>query len=273
VGLETGRSSDAEIAAHDGADVSGPPVTGSLHAQRSTPVHGLDATVKLVCLVGLLLAVVVTPPTALWAFAVYAALVGAAVVSARLPVRVLGRRMLLAAPFVVFALALPFLGAEPHRDVLGVAVSIPGAWAAWSILAKATLGTAAAVVLAWSTPASDVLAGLERLRVPRVLCVIAGFMVRYLDLVAGELHRLQVARVSRGDDPRWLWQGRAVATTAGTLFVRSFERGERVHHAMIARGFTGSFPPGPGRDRRLQWFPALVWPATAWVVAAAALWR
>lgn len=253
--------------------MSGPLPTQSLHAPLSTPAHHLDPTVKLVCLAGFLLAVVATPPTAVWAFALYGALVGVAVVSARLPLRVLARRMLIETPFVLFALALPFLGAEPHRDVLGFAVSVPGCWAAWSILAKATLGTAAAVVLAWSTPVSDVLAGLEQLRVPRVVCVIAGFMVRYLDVVSGELHRLQVARVSRGDDPRWLWQGRAVAATAGTLFVRSFERGERVHRSMVARGFTGSFDTVASRGRRPQWFPALVWPATAWVVAAAALLR
>jgi cobalt/nickel transport system permease protein len=234
-------------------------------------VHSLDAAVKVVCLLGFLFAVVVTPPTSVAAFPAYALLVAMAAALSRLPVRLLARRMLVEVPFVAFALALPFIGSGPHREVLGVSVSIAGCWAAWSILAKATLGTAAAVVLAWSTPAADLLAGLERLRVPRVLCVIAGFMVRYLDLVAGELHRLQVARVSRGDDPRWFWQGRAIAGTSGTLFVRSFERGERVHHAMVARGFDGSFPPRADSSEQARWFPALLWPIGAWLVAAAAL--
>ena len=150
-----------------------------------------------------------------------------------------------------------------------------------SIIAKATLGTAATVVLAWSTPVADLLAGFDRLHVPRALTAIAGFMVRYLDVVAGELHRLQIARVSRGDDPRWLWQARAVATTAGATFIRSFERGERVHHAMLARGFTGTFPttttgsrrgePAVSDRRRTGWLPAVAWPAAAWVIAAVAL--
>jgi cobalt/nickel transport system permease protein len=246
---------------------------GTLHAPLDTPVHSIDATVKLVCLVGFLFAVVATPPQAIVAFAIYSVLVVGVASRARLPVRVLGRRLLIEIPFVVFAVALPFVGVGPHREILGLSVSIAGCWAAWSILAKATLGTAATVLLAWTTPVTDILGGLERLHVPRVLVAIAGFMVRYLDVVAGELHRLQIARVSRGDDPRWFWQGRAVAATAGTMFVRSFERGERVHNAMLARGFTGQFPTtAPDNDQR-RWFPAILCPCAAWAVALVAITR
>lgn len=254
--------------------------TGGLHGPRDTVVHALDPAVKVVCLVAFLVAVVVTRPTAVWAFALYAALVGAAAALARIPRRVLLRRLAIEVPFVLFAVALPFLGSAPHREVLGVTISEPGLWAAWSIVAKATLGTAATVVLAWSTPVADVLVGLDRLHVPRALTAIAGFMVRYLDVVAGELHRLQIARVSRGDDPRWLWQARAVASTAGATFIRSFERGERVHHAMLARGFTGTFPRIAGSQAtttagrpRGGWWPAIAWPAAAWAVAAVAILR
>ena len=145
-------------------------------------------------------------------------------------------------PFVAFALALPLVASGPRHQVLGLSLSIAGSWAAWNILAKASLGVAVSVVLAWSTPVAGILEGLDRLRVPRALTAIAGFMVRYLDVIMGELHRLEIARVSRGDDPRWAWQGKAVAATAGSLFVRCFERGERVHRAMLSRGFDGRFP-------------------------------
>jgi len=245
-----------------------------LHAPLDTPVHRLDAAVELACVVSTLFAVVVTPPRAVWAFGAYAVLVGAAVGAARLPVGVLARRMVVEVPFVLFALSLPWVGDAPHREVLfGLQVSVPGSWAAWGIVAKSTIGTALAVVLAWSTSVAELLVGLERLHVPRPLVAVAGFMVRYLDVVAGQLARLQVARVSRGDDPRWLWQGRALAATAGTLFVRSYERGERVHQAMLARGFDGTFPDTTARRRPAGWAPALAWPVLAWAVAAVALLR
>jgi cobalt/nickel transport system permease protein len=235
-------------------------------------VRDLDPVVKLVCLVVGVVAVVATPPPAVWAFGVYVLLVVVSARAARLPARVLLRRLGVEVPFVVFALALPVVGAGPREEVLGLSVSVAGVWAAWGILAKASLGVAAAVVLAWSTPVADVLVGLERLRVPRALVAIAGFMVRYLDVVSGELRRLGIARVSRGDDPRWLWQGRAVAATAGTLFVRSYERGERVQRAMAARGFTGRFPvTSAAPDRAPVWWPAATIPLLALATAAVAV--
>jgi cobalt/nickel transport system permease protein len=250
-------------------------ITDSLYGAQDSRVSRVDPAVALACLVVFVLAVVLTPPEALWAFGIYAVLVGIVACLARIPVRVMARRMLVETPFVLFGAALPFIGSGPRTEVLGLSVSVQGCWAAWAILAKATLGVAASVVLAWSIPAAELLTGLERLRCPRVLVAIAGFMVRYLDVVAGELHRLQIARISRGDDPRWLWQGRAIATTAGTVFVRSFERGERIQQAMTARGFTGSFPCTVSRGEspgllRAALCPAMLIALAAVAVAAAA---
>lgn len=241
-----------------------------LHSWQPTALHRAAPEVKLVGLVVFVLAVVATPIHQAWAFAGHALVVAAAVATARLPVRTLARRLRIEVPFLAFAMALPFVGHGPTVAVAGLHLSQGGLWGAADIIAKATLGTTAAIVLAWSTPVADLLAGLERLRVPKVLVAIAGFMVRYLDVITHELRRLDVARTSRGDDPRWLWQGRAVASTAGTLFIRSYERGERVHQAMVARGFDGTFP-ATAAPRRARWLPALAWPATSLLLAVAAL--
>jgi cobalt/nickel transport system permease protein len=98
----------------------------------------------------------------------------------------------------------------------------------------------ASLLLAATTEPRDLLAGLERLRVPAQLVQIMGFMVRYLDVVTDELRRMRTARESRGftaRDPRH-WP--VLARCAGALFIRSFERGERVHLAMVSRGHDGS---------------------------------
>lgn len=235
-------------------------------------VHRLAPRVKLVALLTFVVSVVATPARAVWAFGLYAALVLLVAAAARLPRRVLVTRMAVELPFVAFALALPFVASGPRREVLGLSLSVAGSWAAWNILAKASLGVALSVVLAWSTPVVRILEGLDRLHVPRALTAIAGFMVRYLDVIMGELHRLEIARMSRGDDPGWAWQGKAVAATAGTLFVRCFERGERVHRAMLSRGFDGRFPTVL-ESQRERWWPALVWPFAAMAIASSAwLW-
>ncbi len=83
---------------------------------------------------------------------------------------------------------------------------------------------------------------MARLRVPAVFTSIAGFMIRYLGLIVDEIGRMRVAMTSRGYDPRWLWQAKPIAQSAGAMFIRSYERGERVYDAMVARGYTGEMP-------------------------------
>ena len=82
---------------------------------------------------------------------------------------------------------------------------------------------------------------------------------------------MHVARQSRGYDPRWLWQVRGMAASAGTLFVRSYERGERVYLAMLARGYDGTMPVLEGRRRTAADWWAAALPLAAWTFAVAAL--
>ena len=67
-------------------------------------------------------------------------------------------------------------------------------------------------------------------------------MVRYMDVIADEMRRMRIAWLSRAYDARWLWQAKAIGQTAGALFIRSYERGERVYLAMVSRGYAGEMP-------------------------------
>jgi cobalt/nickel transport system permease protein len=181
------------------------------------------------------------------------------------------KRLVVETPFVLFAVFLPLIGRGERFDVLGVSLSIDGLWAAWNILIKATLGLATTVLLGATTPIAEILHGLEHLRMPRLMTAIAGFMVRYADVITGELTRMRIARESRGYDPRWFWQARAIASSAGTLFIRSFERGERVYLAMVSRGYSGTMPLDHDPTVPVnRWAAALALPVLASMVAAVA---
>jgi cobalt/nickel transport system permease protein len=215
---------------------------------------------------------VATPKEQFWAFGVLAGLVALAAMIARLPLRTVVRRLVIEVPFLLFAVLLPLLGRDRSVEVLGLHLSQPGLWAAWNIVAKGTIGVAASIVLASTTSVPHMLHGLERLRVPRQLVAITGFMVRYGDVIGDELHRMRIARESRGAGGGRYSHARAVATSAGALFVRSYERGERVYLAMASRGYVGSMPLRSASATARAWILCLLWPAAATLVAVVAWW-
>lgn len=238
---------------------------------RVGPLHPLGPQHKVAATVLFVVAVVATPREQAWAFGVHALVVAAVAALGRVPIVTLVRRVAIEAPFVAFACLLPFVGHGPRIDVVGVDLSRAGLWAAWAIVAKGTLGVAATALLASTTPVPKILAGMERLRVPILLVAIMGFMVRYGEVLADEMRRMRIARESRGHDPRWIWHARAVATSAGALFVRSYERGERVFVAMQSRGYDGAMPGRDAAAPARSWWVAVV-PMVAAATAVAAWW-
>lgn len=242
-----------------------------LHVETGSPLHAARPECKIVAAFLFVLAVVTTPREAMWAFACHALLVAAAAAAARLRPLLVARRLTLEVPFVAFALLLPFLAHGERVDVGPVTMSVDGLWGAWNIVAKGTLGVACAVVLTAVTTQTEVLRGLERLRLPRTLVAIMTLMIRFGVVLTDQSRRMQIARTSRGYDPRWIWQVRALASSAGTLFVRSYERGERVYLAMTSRGFTGSLPrTDDTRATAAAWVAALALPLAAAAISCGA---
>ncbi len=246
--------------------------THALHVHGHSAVHELPGHLKVAGLLLFVAAVVATPARAIWAFGLYA--IGLAFVAALagIPVRFIGKRMLIEVPFLLFALLLPFVGEAPYTSFAGIRISEAGLLAAWTILAKASCGVVASILLAATTEIPEILAGMNRLRVPSAIVAIAGFMVRYLEVISDEMGRMRVAMAARGYEPKMFWQIKALATSAGALFIRSYERGERVYLAMVARGFQGTMPtkddsPAAAPDIAR----ALAIPALAGIVAVLAL--
>jgi cobalt/nickel transport system permease protein len=242
--------------------------THALYRHERSVLHDLPSQVKIVALLLFVCAVVATPREAFWSFGVDGALLIGAVLLARIPLGFLVRRLVVEIPFVLFAVLMPFIGTGERTLVLGVSLSVAGLWGAWTILVKGTLGLGASVLMAATTEVPDILEGLERLRLPTLITAIAGFMVRYIDVISGELRRMRVAMTARGYDPSWIGQAGPIATSAGSLFVRSYERGERIHRAMLSRGYAGAMPVFERvRTTRREWIVGLGIPLCAWLSA------
>ena len=220
------------------------------HAYLDSPAHRLDACGKIILTLCFAAAVVSTPAEAGAAFLAYALLLAAVLLLSRLPLTHVLVRLAIVLPFVAaVAVFIPFLpahgiGGGYNLGLGGLRVSHAGLLVFRNVLAKALLGAAAVILLTSTTPFPVLLQGLARLRVPRVLLMLLSFAYRYIFVLVDEAQRMKRARDSRCYSGQWLWQASIVGRMIGTLFLRSYERGERVYLAMLARGYDGIGPSG-----------------------------
>ncbi len=159
---------------------------------------------------------------------------------------------------------MPFFGTGEKFEIAGIELYREGLLAGTSIVVKGTLGVLAAVILSTTTTAREILRGLERLKLPAVMVQIASFMLRYVNVISDEMERMKVARESRGFVATGIKHWKVLATSAAALFIRSYERGERVHLAMLSRGFDGNLPSlDNNKATQRQWATALSLPGLA----------
>jgi cobalt/nickel transport system permease protein len=239
---------------HHGHDVG-----ERLYLHRHSIVHQIPAHIKIVA--GLLFIIVaVSTDISNWqTFTAYFLLIILVTQVAKLPIKTVAKRSLIEIPFIFFALLMPFFGSGERFEVGALNLYKDGLLAGASIIAKGTLGILVAINLSATTTAREILRGLEILKMPSPLMQIASFMLRYINVVNDEMQRMTVARSARGFEATGIKQWPVLATAAGALFIRSYERGERVHLAMIARGYQGELP----KEEKVTNYPK------HWVIALA----
>ncbi len=228
------------------------------YVPRASPIHRADARGKVLLALAFILVVSLLPAGAFVAIGLAwgAILVGSLV--ARLPLSATSRSAFLAAPFLLAALPLVVTrSGEPLGTVvvgpLSVTISGEGLRLFATIAAKSWVSVQAALLLAFTTPIPELIEALRRLRLPGLLVATIGFMVRYLTVLGDEAGRMGRAREARSADPTGRgggslrWRATVTGHMVGTLFLRSYERSERIYAAMLARGFEGTLLRLPGR--------------------------
>lgn len=219
----------------------------------SSPIHRLDARVKLVLAVAFILTASLTPFGAWAAYILLLALVLSVEMLSELGVRYVLKRALLALPFVLAALPLIFTvqGTPLATFTLGAwtfTISVEGVERVLSIAFKSWVSMQMAIVLAATTSFPQLLAAMRALHIPKLLVAIFGLMWRYMFVMVDEALRLLRARAARSGasgDAQYktggtlAWRARVTGGMAGNLLVRSFERGDRIYAAMSARGYDG----------------------------------
>jgi cobalt/nickel transport system permease protein len=206
-------------------------------AARDTPLARLDARAKVIATAAFIITVVSFERYTVAALLPLAAYPVALIALGDLPIASLARKMLVAAPFAVLVGVFnPMLDRAPM--LLAGDVTVAAGWVSFaSILVRFALTVSAALALVAGTGVSALCAALARLGVPNVFTAQLLFMFRYAFVLGAEAARMSAARELRSG-------GRSLALSAygpllGHLLLRAFERAQRIHLAMMARGFDG----------------------------------
>ena len=196
-------------------------------SRGSSFLHQRDARVKILALLIFLVAVATTHGNFEAPGICYLATLVAGVIAARLPMAGVLRRAAVVLPFSFTFAAVSWLSGEPRRAAL--------------LIEKSYLSALAALLLVATTPLPQLLRGLEMLGAPGFLLMVAQFLYRYLFVIVEQAHRMRLAGLCRGGLLRQRGGFRAAAGALGVLFVRSYERADKIHQSMISRGFQGRF--------------------------------
>ena len=210
---------------------------------------------KVIFTLAFILAVGLTPSNAWPAYIFFLTLMASLILVSRLGWVFVIKRSVLVLPFILAAFPLIFWGPSPlfHYTLLpGLQISISpaGIERFAGITFKSWLSVQAAILLASTTRFPDLLTAFAHLRVPDLFIAIIGLMWRYLFVISDEMFRMMHARACRsagipGNGKAGgsvFWRATVTGGMAGSLFLRSLDRSERVYAAMLSRGYNGQQP-------------------------------
>jgi cobalt/nickel transport system permease protein len=194
------------------------------HGHGHSMLHRVPAGGKLAGALVLVLTVVLLPRTQVMGLLIVAVVLAGLLAVSGIPFLFLLKRMLLLEPLVL--------------GVAGLMLFQPGGAKIFAlVMLKANLCLLTTVLLANTTPFTEIVRVLQGLRVPWLFVTTLTLMHRYLFVLADETERMRRARASRTFTRGRRFQWQTLSSVVGQLFVRASERAERIYSAMCARGW------------------------------------
>jgi len=214
-------------------------------------IHHLDPRVKVVVTVAFILSNALLPDGTWIAFALSWLFLLSANMLSGLGLGYTFKRSFIALPFALVAITVLFsIPGKPiaafHFAMWNFTITDAGLLRFVSIMIRSWLSVQMAILLVTVTRFPDLIHAFEHLRVPAILTTIIAFLYRYLFVLTNEVLRLLRARESRSAAAPGkragggiMWRARVAGNMAGQLFLRSYERSDRIYSAMVARGYAG----------------------------------
>jgi cobalt/nickel transport system permease protein len=216
-----------------------------------SPIHGIDPRVKVLVTIAFIISNALLPDGAWIAFALAWIFILVANVFSQLGIGFTFRRSFIALPFALAAITVLFsipgqAVSSFHFLMWNFTITDAGLLRFVSIVIRSWLSVQMAILLVAVTEFPKIVHALNHLRVPTIITVIISFLYRYLFVLADEVLRLLRARQARSAAVAGIsaggsvmWRARIAGHMAGQLFLRSYERSDRIYNAMLSRGYKG----------------------------------
>ena len=219
--------------------------------EKESFLHRLDPRVKALVTVIYIVSNALLPDGAWLAFGVAWVFLIAANLLSQLGIGYTFKRSIIALPFAFIAITVLFsIPGQPlftfQLFTSNLVITDAGLLRFVSILIRSWLSVQLASLLVAVTRFPDLIHALEHLKVPSILTTIIAFLYRYLFVLTDEVFRLIRARESRSAASTGnragggvFWRAKVAGNMAGQLFLRSYERSDRIYNAMLSRGYSG----------------------------------
>ncbi len=236
-------------------------------------LHNLDARIKVLVTVAYIISNVLLPDGAWLAFGLALVFLAYCNIASGLGLAFTFKRSFVALPFALVAVTAMFsIPGHPlavwHVGMWTLVPTDAGLLRFLSVLVRSWLSVQMAILLVAVTTFPDIIHALGHLYVPSIIVTIIAFLYRYLFVLTDEVMRLLRARQSRSAEAPGVkaggnvwWRAHIAGNMAGQLFLRSYERSDRIYNAMLARGYTG----------QLQTLHAQKIQSADWLAGAAAI--
>ncbi|MBU1078311.1 MAG: cobalt ECF transporter T component CbiQ [Spirochaetes bacterium] len=198
-----------------------------------TGIHHLDSRTKFLGSLFFIIVIVLTPPDKFLQFVLFFLVLVSLMLMSRVPLLYVFKRSLVIIPFVgLFIFFIPFIKRSPSA-VWSKGLLI------WNVFIKSYLAVLSLIVLTSTTSFHRLLAGLEKMKVSKIFILILSFMYRYLFVLIEEVEQMERAWRSKGYSGTLGFKIRTFSQIIGVLFIRTYEKAERVYQSMLSRGFSG----------------------------------
>ena len=221
-------------------------------AYRDSFIHNLDARVKIVGMIALIIAMVAIPysPMVFTIGAFFLVFLGVLWAGSGLPWQIYAKRLLMVLPFGLFIILFQIFFTNRYYTVFHVIANLPfgihiyaeSVQFAGILLVKFVVCISAIILLSSTTKLHDMLEGAGRMGLPPEFALTFGMMIRYLFVFGYIYRKINESLATRCFDPfnsalSYRYRMKQIGYTVGTIFIRSYEQGERVYTSMLCRGY------------------------------------